>query len=90
MRLSSVSKHIEFFQSRMISVMIRIVNENGWTGRDKNSYVDFQSRSGLLTNNRSIETTKNCLHREKKGITCNGTESSKRVSDHSRGIIALH
>ena len=27
---------------------------------------------------------------KKKGITCNETESSKRVTDHSRGINALH
>ena len=27
---------------------------------------------------------------KKKGITCNETESSKRVADHSRGILALH
>ena len=33
-----------------------------------------------------IETTQ----RKKKGITCNETESSKRVTDHSRGINALH
>ena len=27
---------------------------------------------------------------KKKGITCNETESSKRVTDHSRVINALH
>ena len=30
------------------------------------------------------------MHREKKGITCNETEFSKRVTDHSRVINALH
>ena len=32
----------------------------------------------------------NAYTEKKKGITCNETESSKRVNDHSKVINALH